>query len=205
MTCDVTKSDQVDALVAQTVERFGKLDAFVNNAGLALGMVPLVELDDVTFIRNLEVMAMGTFYGMRAAGRQMLAQQGGGRIINIASQAGKTGWPLLTAYSAAKFAVVGMTQSAALELGPSGITVNAICPGTVDTPLLEISGGPIDVAARARGITHEEARRRQERLIPLRRFAQPDDIADAAVFLASAQASFINGEALNVTGGEEVH
>ena len=149
VVCDVTRSDHVDALVAETVARFGRLDVFVNNAGLALGMLPLVELDDLTWERNLGVMASGTFYGMRAAARQMLAQGQGGRIVNISSQAGKTGWPLMSAYSAAKFAVVGMTQSAALKLGPSGITVNAVCPGTVDTPLLEVTGGPMDVASRA--------------------------------------------------------
>jgi len=205
VACDVTRSEQVDHLVEATVAHFGRLDVFVNNAGLALGMVPLVDVDDLTWSRNMGVMATGTFFGIRAAGRQMLAQGGGGRIINIASQAGKTGWPMLSAYCAAKFAVIGMTQSAALEMGPQGITVNAICPGTVDTPLLELNGGPIDVASRARGITREEARRRQERLIPLRRFATPADVADAAVFLASDRAAFITGEALNVTGGEEVH
>ena len=150
-------------------------------------------------------MARGTFLGTREAARVMQDLGNGGRIINIASQAGKTGWPMLAAYSAAKFAVIGLTQSAALELGPTRITVNAICPGTVDTPMLELEGGPMDVFSRLRGITREEARVRQQKAIPLRRFATPTDIANTALFLASDAGSFITGEAVNVTGGEEVH
>jgi NAD(P)-dependent dehydrogenase (short-subunit alcohol dehydrogenase family) len=202
--CDVTKADEVDALVARAVDEFGRLDVMVNNAGISLGLRPVTEVSDDEWARNIDVMATGTFYGTRAAARHM-AEHGGGSIINMASQAGKTGWPLLSAYSAAKFAIVGFTQAVARELGPAGVRVNAICPGTVDTPLLDLPGGPMDAFTSRSGITREEARMKQQKLIPLRRFASPDDIAEAAWYLASDAASFITGEALNVTGGEEVH
>ncbi len=203
--CDVTSEAEVIALLAQARDHFGRVDIMVNNAGVSLGLVPLTDLTVAQWDRNLEVMARGTFLGTREAARAMQDLGNGGRIINIASQAGKTGWPMLAAYSAAKFAVIGLTQSAALELGPAGITVNAICPGTVDTPMLELEGGPMDVFSRLRGITRDEARARQQKAIPLRRFATPADIANTALFLASDAGSFITGEAVNVTGGEEVH
>ena len=203
--CDVTVETEVMALLARARDHFGRVDIMVNNAGVSLGLVPLTDLTVAQWDRNLEVMARGTFLGTREAARVMQDLGNGGRIINIASQAGKTGWPMLAAYSAAKFAVIGLTQSAALELGPTRITVNAICPGTVDTPMRELEGGPMDVFSRLRGITREEARVRQQKAIPLRRFATPTDIANTALFLASDAGSFITGEAVNVTGGEEVH
>ena len=203
--CDVTVEADVVRLIDTTVEIHGRVDIMVNNAGVSLGLVPLAELTVAAWDRSLEVMARGAFLGTREAVRAMRAQGANGRIINMSSQAGKTGWPMLAAYSAAKFAVIGLTQSAALEVGPDGITVNAICPGTVDTPLLEIDGGPMDVFSRMRGITREEARERQRRAIPLRRFATPSDVAGTALFLASDAGSFITGEAINVTGGEEIH
>jgi NAD(P)-dependent dehydrogenase (short-subunit alcohol dehydrogenase family) len=202
--CDVTSAPEVDALVQRAVDEFGRLDVMVNNAGISLGLRPVTEVSDDEWQRNIDVMATGTFYGTRAAARHMI-EAGSGSIINMSSQAGKTGWPLLSAYSAAKFAIVGFTQSVARELGPAGVRVNAICPGTVDTPLLDLPGGPMDAFTSRSGLSRDEARRRQEKLIPLRRFARPDDIAEAAWYLASEAASFITGEAINVTGGEEVH
>lgn len=135
----------------------------------------------------------------------MVDAGGPGRIISISSQAGKTGQPLLSAYSAAKFAVIGLTQSMATELGPYGITVNAICPGTIDTPLLAVKGGVYDAYSTARGISVEEYRKRQARRIPVRRFGIPEDIANAVAFLAAPEASFVTGVSLNVAGGEEFH
>jgi NAD(P)-dependent dehydrogenase (short-subunit alcohol dehydrogenase family) len=202
--CDVTKQDEVDALVAGTVERFGRLDIMVNNAGIGLGLVPIVELTQAEWDKNLDVMARGAFFGIRAAGRQMIAQ-GGGRVINIASQAGKTGWPLLAAYCAAKFAIVGLTQVAAIELGPHGITVNAICPGTVETPLLDLRGGLWEAYSNAQGVSTDELKEQVLTQIPLGRFQRPEDVADLAVFLASEQGGYITGEAINSTGGQEMH
>lgn len=202
--CDVTVAVEVDALAQRAIDEFGHIDVFVNNAGVSLGLKPTVEVTDDEWDRNIGVMATGTFYGTRAAGRHMI-ERGSGCIVNMSSQAGKTGWPLLSAYSAAKFAIIGLTQASARELGPKGVRVNAVCPGTVDTPLLDIDGGPMDVFTKQSGATRDEARRKQQRLIPLRRFATPADIADTVYFLASPAASFITGEAINVTGGEEVH
>jgi NAD(P)-dependent dehydrogenase (short-subunit alcohol dehydrogenase family) len=135
----------------------------------------------------------------------MIAQGGGGRIVNIASQAGKTGWPLLGAYCAAKFAIVGLTQVAAIELGPHGITVNAICPGTVETPLLDLRGGLWEAYTTAQGVSKEQLKEQVLQQIPLRRFQRPEDVADLAVFLASDQGGYITGEAINSTGGQEMH
>ena len=150
-------------------------------------------------------MATGAFLFAREAARQMLHQNEGGRIVTIASQAGKTGIPYLSAYCAAKFAVIGLTQSMAAELGENNITVNAVCPGTIDTPLLSVKGGVYDTFSSAAGYSTEDYQRRVIKHIPMRRLGQPDDIASAVSYLVSPDASFVTGESLNVTGGEEVH
>lgn len=205
LPCDVRRADEVDALLQGAIERFGRLDVLVNNAGLAIGLKPVVELSEAEWQVNLDVMATGVFLCSRAAARLLIAQGEGGRIISISSQAGKTGMPFLAAYCAAKFAVIGFTQALAHELGPSGITVNAVCPGTVDTPLLGLRGGVYDLYTEATGLTVEKYRERLARTIPLRRFARPEDIAATVSFLASPDAAYVTGEAVNVTGGQEMH
>ncbi|HTX08694.1 MAG TPA: SDR family oxidoreductase [Solirubrobacteraceae bacterium] len=200
--CDVQNSDEAERLVAFAVERFGRLDVMVNNAGVAIGLGPVVELTDADWKVNLDVMATGVFNCSRAAARRMIEQGEGGRIITIASQAGKLGQPWLGAYCAAKFAAVGLTQVMAHELGPHGITVNAVCPGTVLTPLLDVRGGIFDVYPARAGITREQYERRVLRTIPLRRFQTPEDVASAVGFLASSQGGYITGEAMNVSGGQ---
>lgn len=204
VTCDVTSEDQVTALFEAAVAEHERVDVLVNCAGLAIGLSPVTELPLRDWRVNLDVMATGAFLCARAAARLMVPQ-GSGRIITIASQAGKTGMPLLAAYSAAKFAVIGLTQSMAAELGEHGVTVNAICPGTIDTPLLAVKGGVYETFSGAAGRTEDDYRRRLARQIPARRFGTPEDIAAAAVYLASEGASFVTGEALNVTGGQEMH
>lgn len=202
--CDVTDEDQVVALFEAAVEQHRRVDVLVNCAGLAIGLSPVTEVSLADWRVNIDVMATGAFLCAREAARRMVPQ-GSGRIITIASQAGKTGQPLLAAYSAAKFAVIGLTQSMATELGQHGITVNAICPGTIDTPLLAVKGGVYEKFSGAAGRTEDDYRRRLARQIPARRFGTPDDVAAAAVYLASEGASFVTGEALNVTGGQEMH
>jgi NAD(P)-dependent dehydrogenase (short-subunit alcohol dehydrogenase family) len=202
--CDVTSEEQVETLFDSAVREYGRVDVVVNCAGLAIGLTPVAELTLRDWQVNLDVMATGAFLVAREAARRM-AGQGSGRIITIASQAGKTGMPLLAAYSAAKFAVVGLTQSMAAELGEQGITVNAICPGTIDTPLLAVKGGVFQTFSNAAGRTEDDYRARLARQIPARRFGTPQDIAAAAIYLASDGASFVTGEALNVTGGQEMH
>jgi NAD(P)-dependent dehydrogenase (short-subunit alcohol dehydrogenase family) len=203
--CDVCREPEVQALVRGAVERFGRLDVMVNNAGIGLGLVPIVDLTEAAWDQNLDVMAKGTFLGIREAARQMVAQGEGGRIVNIASQAGKTGWPLLGAYSAAKFAIVGLTQVAAKELGPSGITVNAVCPGTVETPLLDLAGGLWQAYSEFSGVSKDEMKQQTLAQIPLGRFQRPEDVADLVLFLASEQGGYITGSAINTTGGQEMH
>ncbi len=204
VACDVTREEEVVTLFDRAVADFGRVDVLVNCAGLAIGLSPVTELSLRDWRVNLDVMATGAFLCAREAARRMVPQ-GSGRIITIASQAGKTGMPLLAAYSAAKFAVVGLTQSMAAELGEHGVTVNAICPGTIDTPLLAVKGGVYETFSGAAGRTEDDYRRRLARQIPARRFGLPEDIAAAAVYLASEGASFVTGEALNVTGGQEMH
>jgi NAD(P)-dependent dehydrogenase (short-subunit alcohol dehydrogenase family) len=205
VACDVTNESEVVALFAAAIERFGHVDALVNCAGLGIGLTPVVDLTLEDWRVNLDVMATGAFLVAREAARVMSAQGHGGRIVTSSSQAGKTGMPLLTAYSAAKFAVIGLTQSMAMELGPLGITVNAICPGTIETPLLHVKGGLYEKYAASAGISVEDYQKRILKFIPLRRLGSPEDIAESAAFLLSDAASFITGEALNVTGGQEMH
>ena len=202
---DVAMEADVVALVEKTVARFGGIDVMVNNAGIGLGLVPVVELTVDVWRRNLDVMALGTMLGIREAGKRMIAQKRGGAIISIASQAGKTGWPLLGAYCAAKFAVLGLTQVAAKELGAHGITVNAVCPGTVETPLLELKGGLWEAYQKLTGLELDALKASILPQIPLARFQKPEDVADCVVFLASKQGRYITGEAVNSTGGQEMH
>jgi len=203
--CDVSSEESVIALFDEVLAAFGRVDVLVNCAGLAIGLTPTTELSLRDWQVNLDVMATGAFLCAREAARRMVNAGRGGRIITIASQAGKTGMPYLAAYCAAKFAVIGLTQSMAAELGPEGITVNAICPGTIDTPLLAVKGGVLETFSGASGHSEQEYRERLIRQIPARRFGTPADVAAAAVYLVSEAASFVTGEALNVTGGQEVH
>ena len=202
---DVSKEDDVAVLVRRTVERFGRLDVMVNNAGIGLGLVPITELTVEAWRQNLDVMALGTMLGIRESARQMIRQGEGGAIINVASQAGKTGWPLLGAYCAAKFAIVGLTQVAAKELGRHNITVNSVCPGTVETPLLDLRGGLWEAYSKLSGQSVEELKKSILPQIPLGRFQKPQDVADLVRFLASAQGRYITGSAINTTGGQEMH
>lgn len=200
--CDVRDAAQVEALFEFAVERFGRVDVLVNNAGLAIGLAPVVELSEEDWRVNLDVMATGVFLCSRAAARRMIAQGEGGRIVTVASQAGLVGAPWLAAYCAAKFAAIGFTQSLAGELGTLGITVNAVCPGTVTTPLLDVPGGIFDVYPRMAGITREQYERKLLRTIPVGRYETPEDVAAAVGFLVSEDAAYITGEALNVSGGQ---
>jgi NAD(P)-dependent dehydrogenase (short-subunit alcohol dehydrogenase family) len=203
--CDVRDGAQADALMAFAVERFGRLDVLVNNAGIAIGLTPVVELEEADWRVNLDVMATGVFLCSQAAARRMIDQGEGGRIVTVASQAGKLGAPWLAAYCAAKFAAIGFTQSLAFELGEHGITVNAVCPGTVLTPLLDLPGGIFDAFPRRIGITREQYERKLLRSIPLARFETPEDVAGSVAFLVSEDAAYITGEALNVSGGQTMH
>ena len=201
---DVSEASAVDAMVEEIVRRFGRLDILVANAGSRPGKdrVPVVDLSEEAFDEVQRVNVKGTFLCCRAAARHMVACGEGGRIIVISSTAGKRGVALFAAYSASKFALVGFTQCLAHELGPHGITVNAICPGFALTErMTEIAG-----ALRKEGESVEDRlavmHRTRVDATPLRRVTEARDIANTAAFLASDQSDYLTGQALPVAGGD---
>jgi meso-butanediol dehydrogenase/(S,S)-butanediol dehydrogenase/diacetyl reductase len=200
---DVRDEAQVESVVARAVERFGRLDVLVNNAGIGYVMEPLTGLTRERWQLVLDVNLLGAFLCTKHAARQMIEQGGGGRIVNIASQAAKSGHPHMSAYVASKHGLVGLTRSAAIELGEHGITVNAICPNHVTTGLGALQN---EYFARLRGFASVDdylADMREH--IPLRRTGRGEDTAAAVEFLCSDAAAYITGEALNVSGGVEMH
>jgi NAD(P)-dependent dehydrogenase (short-subunit alcohol dehydrogenase family) len=204
---DVSAGDQVEGMVQQAVARFGRLDVLVANAGSRPGRdrVPIVELEEAAWDQVQRINAKGTFLCCKAAARQMIKQGQGGKIITLSSSAGKVGMARFGAYCASKFAVIGLTQSLALELAPHRINVNAICPDTVDTERT----GYIAAILAPQGVKGEEYHRQMVRqkaeLIPLGRVPTTGDIAHTAAFLASADSDMLTGLAISVSGGLVMH
>lgn len=196
LTCDVTDSQSVRSAVAATVERFKRLDILVNNAG-TVERVKLVDCDEATWNQTIAVNLTGTYLCTRAALPHML-QAGYGRIINIASVAARHGVPFAPAYTASKHGVLGFTRAAALEVAPRGITVNAICPGWVETEMAEAAMRRI---VEKTGRTPEQARQALEQMSPQGRMVHPEEVAELAVMLASDDARSITGQAINICGG----
>jgi meso-butanediol dehydrogenase / (S,S)-butanediol dehydrogenase / diacetyl reductase len=194
---DVTNADATGAVVEQVANRWGGLDIVCANAGIS-SMARVVDLTEGEWDANMAVNAKGVFLTNRAAVRHWLRTGGKGVIVNTASLAGKQGVPLLAHYAASKFAVVGFTQSLAREVAEHGIRVNCVCPGFVRTGMQERE---LVWEAGLRGMMPDTVRDEYVALTPLGRLEQPEDVADAVVFLASDAARFITGEALNVTGG----
>lgn len=197
IVCDVASSDSVTSAFAQARERLGPIDVLVNNAGIA-PTATLAALDEATWSRTIEVNLTGTYRCTRAALPSMI-ERGYGRVINIASIASRIGGAYLAAYSASKHGVLGFTRSVALEVADKGVTVNAICPGFVATPMTE--AGIANIVART-GRSPDEARRILESQSPQRRLIDPDEVAAITLFLASDEAHGINGQAINVDGGQ---
>jgi NAD(P)-dependent dehydrogenase (short-subunit alcohol dehydrogenase family) len=198
IAADVCDEAAMARALRETVEAFGRLDVMVNNAAtIALG--PLVETSAETWDHVVRVNLRGVFLGCREAARQMIAQGGGGRIINASSGAGRQGNADIAAYAATKAGVIGLTQSLAVELAPHAITVNAYCPGHVtSTPMWDA----IDEAATARsGEAPGSAKRAAEAQPPLGRAGRPEEIAAAVAYLASDEAGFVTGESLLIDGG----
>jgi NAD(P)-dependent dehydrogenase (short-subunit alcohol dehydrogenase family) len=174
----------------------GTPDILVNNAGIAES-APLVKTDDELWQRHLAVNLSGVFYCTRAALPAMI-ERGWGRIINVASTAGKTGAPYIAAYAASKHGVLGLTRSVALEVATKGVTVNAICPGYVDTDMTTRALETIEAKTGKSAADSLEAIRAMN---PQRRLVEPEEIAALAVLLASDEGRGINGQAINVDGG----
>jgi NAD(P)-dependent dehydrogenase (short-subunit alcohol dehydrogenase family) len=190
--CNVSDESSVKAAIEQTLHSFGRLDAAFNNAGIEQ---PVAALDDISvpdFDRVVGVNLRGVFLCMRYQIPAIRAT-GGGTIVNTASGAGVKGIAGQSAYCATKFGVVGMTQAAALDYASSGIRINAVCPGIIETPMMHrFSGGTPE--GRARVIAQE----------PIGRMGQPEEIADAVLWLSSDESSFVVGHALVVDGGQTV-
>lgn len=199
---DVSVTEDIESAFSAAVDRFGRLDICVNNAGIGNPPAPLVQMTDEGFDRTIAVNLRGVFLCMRAAARQMIKQGGGGRIISVSSQAGKTGFAMLGPYCATKAGVILMTQAMAKEVGVHGITVNCVCPGTIDTPLLR---GTLDPILSATGQTLQDWALKNMPAIPLGRVGYPEDVAKLITFLASEEADYMTGQAINITGGQEMH
>jgi len=200
--CNVLEPQEVQAAAEFALGHFGSLDIWVNNAGIGYLMQPVVEMDVDKWDAVLGVNLRGAFLGIKYAAEVMLRQGQGGRIINIGSQASKSGFAHAAAYTASKHGLVGLTRSAAQELGPAGITVNTICPNHVTTGLGAWQNAHFsEVTGKGHDRYMEDMRAR----IPLGRPGLQEDVAKACAFLCSDEASYITGEAMNVSGGEEYH
>ena len=191
---DVTSDADTEQMVAETVAAFGGLDALYANAGVAgPGSAPDLDLED--WNRVIAVNLTGVFLSARHALRRMLAQGSGGSIVTQASVGGLIGIPGLASYAASKAGVVGLTRQLAVEYAPMGIRVNAICPGTVPTPLV------VGTYTEQRGALADDWQEVRAQDSPLRRLGTPDDVAHAAVFLVSDESSWITGQIWAVDGG----
>ncbi len=200
--CDVRNWDEVQGLADHAVAAHGSLDIWVNNAGIGYIMKPLLEVTPADWNAVIDVNLTGSFYGLRAAAERMVAAGKGGRIINIASQAAKSGFPCAQAYTSSKHGLVGLARSAAIELGGSGITVNNVCPNHVTTGL---GAWQNEYFAEQQGKTIEQYMKDMAAKIPMGRPGLPEDTANAVAFLCQDAAAYITAESLNVSGGEEPH
>lgn len=200
--CDVRKRDEVRALADHAVEAHGGLDIWVNNAGIGYIVKPLLDVSEDEWNAVIGVNLTGAFFGLQAAAQRMVAQGRGGRIVNVASQAAKSGFPNMQAYTSSKHGLVGLVRSAATELGEHGITVNNVCPNHVTTGLGAWQNAYF---AEKQGKSVEQYVKDMAARIPMGRPGLPQDTANAVAFLCSDEAAYITAESLNVSGGEEPH
>jgi D-sorbitol dehydrogenase (acceptor) len=197
VAADVTRTADIGAIVAAARARFGTVDVLFNNAAI-FDLAPLLDSDEAMYDRLFAVNVKGMFFVMQKVLAQMVESGATGVVINLASQAGRRGEALVSHYCATKAAVISYTQSAALAMAPHGIRVNAISPGVIDTPMW----AQVDALfARYEGLQPGEKKAAVGQAVPLGRMGRPDDIAGAAVFLASAEAAYITAQTLNVDGG----
>lgn len=196
ITIDVSKTSSVESAFQQLTEKWGGCDILVNNAGIAAS-APITKCSEELWSEIMEINLNGVFRCMKMALPSMLAR-GWGRIINIASIAGKAGAPYISAYAASKHGVLGLTKAAAQDVANKNITINAICPGYVETEMGETA---IKTIISKTGATKEQARSTLEQMTPQKRLFQPEEVAFLTVSLASPLASGINGQAINICGG----
>lgn len=198
---DVREASTHDRLVATAQDAFGPLDVWVNNAGVSV-LAPVIDTSTEDFARMIDINLVGTHHGMRAAAKAMLASATHGRIVNVASEVAVQSFPYLGCYGATKFAVVGLTQAAAVELAATGITVNAVGPGTAETDM---------VLAERRSETAllqqspDEVRQRYLAGIPAGRFCTPEDVGALVAWLASPASAYVTGQIFLTNGGSVLH
>lgn len=202
VTGDLLDATTIENVVAAADAAFGRLDILINNAGIGYLFGPLVDIEPEHLDAVLGVNLRAPMLLGKCAAKLMIRDGRGGRIVNIASQAAKSGFASASAYTASKHGIVGFTRAAALELGPHGITVNAVCPNHVTTGL---GAWQNDFMARARGESLDDYMAGMRARIPMGRTGVPEDTAAAVSFLCSPEANYITAEALNVSGGEEYH
>jgi meso-butanediol dehydrogenase/(S,S)-butanediol dehydrogenase/diacetyl reductase len=202
ITCNVLNADEVEAAAAFAIKTYGRLDIWVNNAGIGYLMRSILDMPVGEWDIVLGVNLRGVFCGVKYAAKAMVKQGTGGRIINIGSQASKSAFINASAYTSSKHGIVGLTRSAALELGQYKINVNAICPNHVTTGL---GAWQNDHFSDVTGKGYDKYMADMRERIPLGRPGQQKDVAKACAFLCSDQASYITGECMNVSGGEEYH
>lgn len=202
VTGDLLDAQAIAGIVAAADTCFGRLDILVNNAGIGYLFGPLIEMEPEHLDAVLGVNLRAPMLLTKHAARLMIRGGRGGRIVNIASQAAKSGFASASAYTASKHGILGLTRAAALELGPQGITVNAVCPNHVTTGL---GAWQNDFMAQARGESLDDYMAAMRARIPLGRTGVPEDTAAAVSFLCSSNADYMTAEALNVSGGEEYH
>ena len=197
LSCDVSDVGSVEEMFKQAEQSFGRSpDILVNNAGIAES-APITKTDDALWQKHLAINLSGSFYCTRAALPAMI-DRSWGRIINIASIAGKTGAPYIAAYSASKHGMLGLTRSTALEVAAKGITANAICPGYVDT---EMTTRGVENITKKTGRSADEAMAAIRKMSPQNRLVTSEEVAALALLLASEEGFAINGQAINVDGG----
>jgi D-sorbitol dehydrogenase (acceptor) len=197
MHLDVTDQSSIDRVVDDTVAELGRIDVLVNNAAI-FDLSPVEEVTRESFRKIMAVNAEGLFFVMQAVAKKMLADGKGGRIINMSSQAGRRGEPLVSAYCASKAAVISLTQSAGLAFARRGINVNAIAPGVVDTPMWDTVDA---LFARYEDLEIGEKKRLVGEAVPYGRMGRVSDYVGPAVFLASDESEYVVAQTLNVDGG----
>jgi NAD(P)-dependent dehydrogenase (short-subunit alcohol dehydrogenase family) len=195
---DVTRQESIDGAIAKTLAAFGQIDVLINNAAVFTA-APIVEIDRADYQRTFDINVAGTLFTLQAVARHMVERGSGGKIINMASQAGRRGEPLVAVYCASKAAIISLTQSAALNLISHGINVNAISPGVVDG---EHWDGVDAFFAKYENKAPGQKKKEVGDAVPHGRMGTAEDLCGMAVFLASADADYIVGQTYNVDGGQ---